>query len=169
MYKIYIVDRRTSLLPQSFERGSRTCRRRSSRGGRSWIGRLRVRRRIRNAAVPHIAGTHRAIAWVHHGGGGGQGRGGAVEDEQADQAAVEHADPAGHRDQVRQVPDLIGEHDRREWGDEAGGGEAGGEDGDVAPQERDRPDDPPIAPEQDLLGEADAGGDLDQQGADPTR
>ena len=65
---------------------------------------------------------------VQEDGGRGVDGGGAVEDEGAGQARVEHADAARDRDGVRQVTDRVRQHDRRnrhspaEPADESGGG-----------------------------------------------
>ena len=80
----------------------------------------------------------------------------AVEHERTDHAAVEHADPARDRHHVGHVRDLVRDHDRGERRRGAGGGKAGDQHRDVAPQVRDRPDDPPIRSAQEVPGVSDA-------------
>src|SRR4051794_707340 len=76
---------------------------------------------------------------VDEGGGGRDGSVDAIDDEHADQAAVEDADPAGHRNEVRQVADLVGQHHRGQRRHVTGGSEAREQHRDVEPQVADRP------------------------------
>ena len=67
----------------------------SSAGLRRVIGCFLVLCSRMNAIVPHTAGTRERDRVVDEGGCGGDGSADAVEDEHADHAAVEDADPAG--------------------------------------------------------------------------
>src|ERR1019366_8327120 len=102
---------------------------------------------------------------IDDGRGGGDRRRDSVEHEHAHQTAVQDPDPAGNRDHVREVADLVGHHNHRQRGRVAGGRKTGGQHRDVAPQKCDRADDAPVGRKQDPLGEADARGQLEQHRA----
>ncbi len=91
--------------------------------------------------------------------------GGAVQDERAGEAGVEHADAAGDRNDVGEVTERVRQHQRRDGHRLADGEERHVQDGDVEPEVTERSDQPPVPAGGGIPRLLDPGDDVD----DPVR
>jgi hypothetical protein len=102
--------------------------------------------------------------------GGGVCRCDAIEGERPSQAGVEYADPAGYRQRIRQVADVVGEDQRRELWRGSERSEHDPQHRDVEAQVAERAREPPAGmfAERRLLGVLNAGADSANPPREPT-